>query len=43
LFIALGLLALLLPDGLQTLMLGTGFGGLHLLFGFLIGRSGHGR
>jgi hypothetical protein len=43
LFIALGLLALLLPDALQTLLLGTGFGGLHLLFGFLIGRAGHGR
>ncbi len=43
LFIALGLLALLLPDALQTLMLGSGFGGLHLLFGYLIGRSGHGR
>jgi len=43
LFIALGLLALVLPDGLHTLVLGLGFGGLHLLFGFLIGRSGHGR
>ena len=43
LFIALGLLALVLPDALQTLMLGLGFGGLHLLFGFLIGRAGHGR
>jgi hypothetical protein len=39
LFVALGLCALLLPDGLQTLMLGLGFGGLHLLFGFLIGRT----
>jgi hypothetical protein len=38
-FAALGLLALLLPDGLQTLILGMGFGGLHLLFGFLIGRT----
>ena len=43
LFMALGLCALLLPDALQTLMLGTGFGGLHLLFGFLIGRADHGR
>jgi hypothetical protein len=42
-FAALGLLALLLPDGLQTLMLGVGFGGLHLLFGFLIGRAGDDR
>ena len=43
LFVALGLLALVLPDGLHTLMLGLGFGGLHLLFGFLIGRADHGR
>jgi hypothetical protein len=43
LFAALGLLALLLPDNLQTLMLGMGFGGLHLLFGFLIGRAGDDR
>ncbi len=43
LFISLGLLALVLPDNLQTLMLGTGFGGLHLLFGLLIGRADHGR
>ena len=38
-FIGLGLLALLLPDSLQILMLGAGFGGLHVLFGFLIGRT----
>lgn len=38
-FILLGLLALLMPDSLQVLMLGAGFGGLHLLFGFLIGRK----
>jgi len=38
-FIGLGLLALLLPDSRQTLMLGAGFGGLHVLFGFLIGRT----
>jgi hypothetical protein len=43
LFVALGLLALLLPENLQTLMLGMGFGGLHLLFGFLIGRAGDDR
>jgi hypothetical protein len=43
LFVALGLCALLLPDNLQTLMLGLGFGGLHLLFGFLIGHADHGR
>jgi hypothetical protein len=43
LFILLGLATLLLPDGLQILMLGAGFGGLHILFGILIGRVGHGR
>jgi hypothetical protein len=43
LFVVLGLMALLLPDRLQMLMLGVGFGGLHVLFGFLIGRMGHGR
>ena len=43
LFTSLGLLALVLPDNLQTLMLGTGFGGLHMLFGLLIGRADHGR
>jgi hypothetical protein len=38
-FIGLGLVALLLPDSLQILTLGVGFGGLHVLFGFLIGRT----
>jgi hypothetical protein len=38
LFLLLGLLALALPDGAQMLLLGAGFGGLHVLFGFLIGR-----
>ena len=42
-FILFGLLALLLPDDLQILMLGTGFGGLHIVFGFLIRRMSHGR
>jgi hypothetical protein len=42
-FILFGLVTLLLPDGLQILMLGAGFGGLHIVFGFLIGRVGHGR
>ena len=37
------LAALLLPDELQIFMLGAGFGGLHIIFGFLIGRSGRGR
>jgi hypothetical protein len=43
LFAALGVLALLLPSGAQILMLGLGFGGLHIIFGILIGRVGHGR
>ena len=38
-FVAAGLLALLLPQTLQILMLGAGFGGLHLLFGYLVGRA----
>jgi hypothetical protein len=42
-FVALGLLALLLPDSLQIFMLGVGFGGLHVLFGLLIGRTGRDR
>lgn len=39
LFAALGLLSLLLPDSVQPLMLGSGFGGLHLLFGLALGRG----
>lgn len=42
-FILFGLAALLLPNDLQILMLGAGFGGLHTVFGFLIGRMSHGR
>jgi hypothetical protein len=42
-FMLLGLLALLLPLRLQILTLGAGFGGLHLIFGFLISREAHGR
>ena len=42
-FALFGLIALVLPDGLQVLMLGAGFGGLHVIFGFLIGRLNHGR
>jgi hypothetical protein len=42
-FIGLGLIAFALPDQLQMLALGVGFGGLHILFGFLIARIGHGR
>ena len=40
-FAVLGLLAFPLPWSLQMLMLGAGFGGLHLLFGFLIGQADH--
>ena len=43
LFIGLSLLAFVLPENLQILVLGIGFGGLHILFGILIGRMGHGR
>jgi hypothetical protein len=43
LFTALGLLALMLPDSLQMPMLGAGFGGLHIIFGIIIGHIGHGR
>jgi hypothetical protein len=40
LFVLFGLTALLLPDALQLFMLGAGFGALHIVFGFLIGRRG---
>jgi hypothetical protein len=43
LFVLIGLVTLLLPDEWHIVMLGAGFGGLHILFGFLIGRMGHGR
>jgi hypothetical protein len=42
-FMLFGLLALLLPHTMQILMLGAGFGGLHILFGLLISRRSHGR
>ncbi len=42
LFVLFGLAALLLPSDLQILMLGAGFGGLHIVFGILIGRMVHG-
>jgi hypothetical protein len=42
LFILFGLAALLLSDHFQILVLGAGFGGLHIVFGILIGRLGHG-
>lgn len=41
LFMALGLLAFLVPATYQLLLLGLGFGGLHILFGILIGRTTH--
>jgi len=43
LFIGLSLLAFVLPENLQIMILGIGFGGLHILFGVLIGKMGHGR
>jgi hypothetical protein len=42
-FFVSGLLALVLPDNFQILMLGAGFGGLHIFLGILMGRAGHGR
>ena len=41
LFIVLGVATFELPASLHTLALGAGFGALHLLFGFLIGRASH--
>jgi hypothetical protein len=44
LFLLLGIIAVLSPDGAQNLLLGMGFGGLHLVFGvYLMGRGSHGR
>jgi hypothetical protein len=43
LFVALGALTFALPVVAHAWMLGVGFGGLHILFGLLIGRSSHGR
>jgi hypothetical protein len=44
LFMAFGALALWLPTSVHNLLLGAGFGGLHLLFGaFLVGRATHER
>lgn len=41
-FVALGLLAFVLPDSLHIPVLGAGFGGLHILFGYLTRRAGDG-
>ena len=43
LFIGLSVAAFVLPDALQVYVLAAGFGGLHVVFGFLIGRKDHGR
>jgi hypothetical protein len=42
LFVALGLITFVLPATAHTAMLGLGFGILHIIFGFLIGRLTHG-
>lgn len=41
-FVVVGSLALVLPQSAQILMLGVGFGGLHIAFGYWMGRVGHG-
>lgn len=41
-FAGIGLVALIAPTGFQLALLGCGFGGLHILFGILIGRGSHG-
>jgi hypothetical protein len=41
-FFIVGAVALALPAELQIFMLGLGFGGLHLTFGIVMGRIGHG-
>jgi hypothetical protein len=43
LFVALGMVTFALPAVAHTAMLGLGFGVLHIIFGFLIGRLSHGR
>jgi hypothetical protein len=43
LFVLLALVAFTLPDSLQTVVLAIGFGALHIIFGFLIGRNSRGR
>jgi len=42
LFALLGLVTFLLPESLQNIALGPGFGGLHLAFGILIRRRSRG-
>lgn len=40
-FIALGILAFVLPASIHNLLLGTGFGAIHIVSGILIRRSNH--
>jgi len=42
-FVVLGLMARVLPLHAQLLLLGAGFGGLHLIFGIWMSRNSHGR
>ena len=41
LFVALGLFAFVLPRASHMAILGLGFGVLHVVFGYLVGRSDH--
>jgi hypothetical protein len=41
LFMVLGALAFVSPPSFHTLILGMGFGGLHTIFGILIGQVSH--
>lgn len=43
LFVVLGAITFALPAAAHTLMLGLGFGAVHIVFGILIGRLSHGR
>ncbi len=38
-FVALGLISVFLPRGYGDLMMGLGFGGLHIIFGFIVARK----
>jgi hypothetical protein len=42
-FVVLGVIAFMVPASFHIPLLGLGFGGLHILFGILIGRDVHGR
>ena len=42
LFVALGMITFALPATAHTAMLGLGFGVMHIIFGFMIGRLTHG-